>query len=290
MALAQYSELFWFPSGALATDVPARVFQHATNTLAPLYADAGRTTPLANPVSTSAAGRLEFWVEEGSYWVHIDSEAFEIAVGAAAQAATQQDITDEVARADAAYAALAHAARHAEGGADPVTLTQSQIVGLTVALAARLLLTGGTLTGSLDIDGGNLTVLRGDDAGGFRLRSDGGEFDFEVGGKDLYLSRFSGAGFDGAQVTLLRLAADGPHLMGRSIFGTGGFDTVHALDAATGVAEVGKKNGLANIRLAGFKDSAGAPGTGTWTAGDVVLDSAGAWHLCTAGGEPGTWT
>ncbi|MFJ8538180.1 hypothetical protein [Streptomyces sp. NPDC093591] len=100
MALAQYSELFWFPSGELAASVPARVFVHNANTLATLYADAGGTTPLANPVSTSGTGRLEFWAEEGRYWVHIDSEAFEIAVGAAAQGATQQDIATHAAASD----------------------------------------------------------------------------------------------------------------------------------------------------------------------------------------------
>jgi hypothetical protein len=97
MALAQYSKLFWYPSGELATNVPARVFQHETNTLATLYADAGGTTPLANPASTSAAGRLEFWVEEGEYWVHIDSESFEIAVGASTEGATLADVTAAVA-------------------------------------------------------------------------------------------------------------------------------------------------------------------------------------------------
>ncbi|MEU9323191.1 hypothetical protein AB0D91_05165 [Streptomyces canus] len=97
MALAQYSELFWFPTGELATSVTARVFLHDTNTLATLYADAGGTTPLANPLSTSSAGRLEFWVEEGRYWVHIDSEAFDIAVGASASSATLADITSAVA-------------------------------------------------------------------------------------------------------------------------------------------------------------------------------------------------
>jgi enamine deaminase RidA (YjgF/YER057c/UK114 family) len=126
VALAQYSDLFWFPSGQLAADVAARVFQHSTNTLATLWADAGGTAPLANPSNTSADGRLQFWAEEGKYWVHIDSEAFEIAVGAAAESATQQDINDaisgEVTRADAAYAALVHAARHAQGGADPLTV------------------------------------------------------------------------------------------------------------------------------------------------------------------------
>ena len=150
MALAQYSELFWFPSGDLATSVTARVFLHSTNTLATLYADAAGTVPLANPASTSGTGRLEFWVEEGRYWVHIDSEAFDIAVGAAAQPATQQDILDEETRADAAYAQLLHAARHAAAGADPVTLAQAQVTGLAAALAALLPLAGGTMTGTIN--------------------------------------------------------------------------------------------------------------------------------------------
>jgi hypothetical protein len=43
----------------------------------------------------------------------------------------------------------AHAASHAAGGSDAVTLTQAQVTGLTAALAALLPLTGGTLTGAL---------------------------------------------------------------------------------------------------------------------------------------------
>lgn len=290
MPLAQYSELFWFPSGELATDVPARVFVHSTNTLATLYADAGGTTPLGNPVSTSGTGRLEFWAEEGKYWVHIDSEAFEIAVGAAAQPATQQDILDEVERADGAYAQLLHAAQHAAAGADPVTLTQAQITGLVAALAALAPLAGAEFTGDVTMDGANLTVQREDGTGAFRFRVTGGGLDLEIAGLNVFVSAWQNPDFSGTQSNLMRWEPAGPHLIGRTQFGTSPFDTVHDIDAGTGIAGVGAKNGLANIRLAGFKNSAGAPAGGTWAAGDVVLDSTGAWHLCTAGGTPGTWT
>lgn len=60
--------------------------------------------------------------------------------------------------------------------------------------------------------------------------------------------------------------------------------------ASYALALLGGKNGLSQVRIAGWKGTSGAPAAGTWAAGDLVIDSLGAWHLCTAAGTPGTWT
>jgi hypothetical protein len=161
-------------------------------------------------------------------------------------------------------------------------------VDTLVALLAHL--TGATFTGDVTVNGANLTVKRADGTGAYRLRVTGGGLDFEIGGLDVFLSKWSGADFTGTQSNVLRLESAGPHLIGRVQFGTGAFDDVHDIDSGTGVAALGAKNGLSNVRLCGRKATAGAPTTGTWIAGDVVLDSAGAWHLCATGGTPGVWT
>lgn len=317
MALAQYDQLFWFPSGELATSVTARVFQHETNTLATLYADAGGTVPLANPLSTSGAGRLAFFVEEGLYWVHIDSESFEIAVGAAAESATLADITAAVAahNADttdvhgipatadletqagaqtkantAQSAATSAAATDATNKVSAHSLASDPHGDRADAAAKYLAKTGGTLTGDLNLDGANLTLQRADDTGGFRFRVTGGALDLEIAGLDVIVSKWANADFSGAQSNVMRWEAAGPHLIGNTQFGTGPFDAVHSIDAGTGVAAVGAKNSLANIRFCGRRVTTGAPTTGAWATGDTVQDAAGALWICTAGGSPGTWT
>jgi hypothetical protein len=81
MALVHYSDFFWFPDGTLAVNLPAAVFPRNSNVFAPLYADINGTIPLPNPLNTSGAGVLDFYAEEGQYWVHIDSETFLVDAG-----------------------------------------------------------------------------------------------------------------------------------------------------------------------------------------------------------------
>lgn len=81
MALALYSDTFWFPNGVLASLISATVFPRGNSAPAQLWADAAGTIPLDNPVDTDSFGTLTFYATVGEYWVHLDSETFLIDVG-----------------------------------------------------------------------------------------------------------------------------------------------------------------------------------------------------------------
>jgi len=455
VALAHYRAKFWFPTAEIAPNITARVFLHDTNVFAPLYTDATGTVPQPNPTRTDAQGFVDFWAEEGQYWLHIDSEAFEISVGGSGQNATEQWVLAQISAHDAdttdvhgiadtgqlatdtdvaavttalqqhtqrttnvhgiadtsvletqtgaqakanaaqqnALAALtAHDADTTDvhGIADTSQLlTQADIDGLathaevqavadsltahevdttnvhgitdTTQLATRadldglatrtdvqavaddlaaheaattdvhgiadtsvletqagaqakanaardaaiadadgryLPLTGGTVTGTirseddspstaafsgrlpadaadrwttsvdgtmqwgpggttapdttlsrsaageLSLDGGltleghNLTLVREDGTGAYRLRVTGGGLDFEIGGLDLFFSRFANPDFTGAQNVLIRLESAGTHLVGHTILGSTPYDVIFEFDTAEALATI----------------------------------------------------
>lgn len=187
----------------------------------------------------------------------------------------------------------AHAASHENGGSDELALDGSQITAGTVAAArlpdlsgTYLPLTGGTITGNVTVQGAGGTKSYG-------FRTNGSNLDLEGAGADIFLSVWSGAGATGTQRNYARFESGAgiAHALGRWLFAAGAFDGsgVADLDASTGVAAIGAKNGLANIQFCGYKATSGAPTTGTWNAGDLIIDSTKTWRLCTVGGTPGTW-
>jgi hypothetical protein len=151
-------------------------------------------------------------------------------------------------------------------------------------------LSGVNTSGDVLVSGADLTVK--DNTKGYRFRRGGSALDLEATGADLIVSNWSGTGFNGTQYSFDRYASNalaaqhaGLREFVASLYGA----AVHTIDPTSGVAALGAKNSLANIRLCGRLPTAGAPTTGAWAAGDAVQDAAGAWWLCTTGGTPGTW-
>lgn len=158
---------------------------------------------------------------------------------------------------------------------------------VTAADVGAVPTSGGTITGSVRIQ--NSTPSK---AYRFDTSGSGVPLYLEVGGENLVIRVNSAENFGGATYTYIRLSKDVQELQlaglvqfRDSIGGT----TVHNIDPATGVAALGAKNGLTNLRFCGYKNSSGAPGSGTWAVGDLILDSTKTWRLCTGAGTPGTW-
>jgi hypothetical protein len=97
VALAEYDDVYWFPTGELARNIPARVFPEHSNEFATLYADASGTTELPNPLNTDNNGRLHFWVEAGFYWISIDQESIRVPIGTGEEGVTPQQVDAKIA-------------------------------------------------------------------------------------------------------------------------------------------------------------------------------------------------
>lgn len=80
VAIAPYSEQYWYPSGTVATGVLAYVFPRTSNVLAILYADLAGTVPLANPLPVNGGGFLSFFTESGDYWLYINGQSFYVII------------------------------------------------------------------------------------------------------------------------------------------------------------------------------------------------------------------
>jgi hypothetical protein len=94
---------------------------------------------------------------------------------------------------------------------------------VTTELANRLQLTGGTLIGSLFLVGGNLMVIRADEAGGFGVRVDGGAVDYDFGPADIVIGHWDSVtpegGFAGGQTQIMRWRGNGVTMVGLEIGG-----------------------------------------------------------------------
>lgn len=80
MAIAPYSDLYWYPSGALAVGATFHVFPRFSNVHEPLFSDALGTVPTANPGVVDGAGMITFFCESGDYWLFINGQAFDLII------------------------------------------------------------------------------------------------------------------------------------------------------------------------------------------------------------------
>jgi hypothetical protein len=137
---------------------------------------------------------------------------------------------------------------------------------------------------------GVFKIMKANGSAVVQFRATGGAVDIDVTGQPVW-SAWDDADFDSGQFGLLRMRGNGLTLGGVTEFGAAG--NVYGNDSSIdpGVrATLGGAGDLVPGGFVGVKLTAGAPTTGTHQLRDWCIDSAGAVHLCTAAGTPGTWT
>lgn len=155
-------------------------------------------------------------------------------------------------------------------------------------------ITGGSLTASNPtLVDTKLVVVNQASNGAVGIRATGSAVDYDLHG-DLVFSAWQNfdaetGTFSGTQNNNMRLRADGGvTLVKRTEFSTGAYGAESYINPGV-EALVGGKNASDPMKLCGLQKHTGAP-TGGWAdVDDVVLTFSG-WYVCTAAGDPGTWT
>jgi hypothetical protein len=154
---------------------------------------------------------------------------------------------------------------------------------LTTGLNLKLDKAGGEIVDS------TITVRKGDNSSGIRMRSSGGAVDFDKMNGDIIVGSFAGPGFSGAQTNIQRWRNDGTTFVGKTSFSATAYGEEQVIDATSGEARIGAKNSLANLRFCGYTATNTFPASGTWALNDLVLDTLGRLWRCSVAGTPGTW-
>lgn len=76
MAIARYREPYWHVSEAPAADVEVHVFPRSSSVHAAIYTDPAGVVPKSNPFTTGPDGMVDFYAENGDYWLHVGGLSF----------------------------------------------------------------------------------------------------------------------------------------------------------------------------------------------------------------------